>query len=88
MLDDTTDTPDPEDLVTLDSLKSIVARGQELPPNPYVDKLLMELEQKIKLGEDWEEKANICMQARCVLVLACACCTGDERFEYGELSVL
>ena len=55
------------DLVTVEELKVLVGRGQELPVNPAVDEILNELEQMLKVSQSWEEKASICLQAKYVI---------------------
>lgn len=58
------DEEDDVDLVTVEELKVLVDRGQELPVNPTVDEILHELEQTLKVSQSWEEKASICLQAK------------------------
>ena len=63
---DDSDDDDDIDLVTVEELKVLVGRGQELPVNPAVDEILNELEQTLKVSQSWEEKASICLQAKYV----------------------
>ena len=62
------------DLVTVEELKVLVGRGQELPVNPAVDEILNELEQMLKVSQSWEEKASICLQAKYVIARWCSMC--------------
>lgn len=55
---------DEDDLITIDDLKALVQRGRSLPAHPKVDELLFNMEQKVKKGEEWEEKAKICLDAK------------------------
>lgn len=38
--------------------------ANKLAPHPAVEKALAELHELISIGERWEEKAKICLQAR------------------------
>ena len=38
--------------------------ASKLAPHPAVEKALAELHELISIGERWEEKAKICLQAR------------------------
>lgn len=57
---------DRSNMVTLDQAKILMEQAGVLPPHPMVDKYLQELHELITLGEKWEDKAKICLQARYV----------------------
>ena len=52
--------------LTLDSIRSLMEQATSLAPHPTVEKSLADLQELITAGEKWEDKAKICLQARCV----------------------
>lgn len=50
--------------VSLDRIKCLISETSKLAPHPAVEKVLSELQELISVGERWEEKAKICLQAR------------------------
>ncbi|XP_054718406.1 lysine-specific demethylase 5A-like [Uloborus diversus] len=52
------------DLVTLEVLKKLLEKGINIPPHCTVEKVLAELQELLTMGERWEEKAKLCLQAR------------------------
>jgi len=52
--------------VTLDVMRDLMDAGVGLAPHPAVEKAMAELQELLTIGERWEEKARICLQARSV----------------------
>lgn len=50
--------------VTLEVLRKLLDKGVNLPPHPTVEKAMAELQELLTVGERWEEKAKVCLQAR------------------------
>ncbi|XP_069785350.1 lysine-specific demethylase 5C isoform X2 [Narcine bancroftii] len=50
--------------VTLDLLRPLLESGSRLEPQPAVDKAMVELQELVTIAERWEEKAQICLEAR------------------------
>ena len=63
---------DDTDLISIEDLETLTRRGHALSLHPDVDKVLAEIDHTLKIGQSWEEKASICLQARLVLP--------DEKF--------
>lgn len=51
-------------IIFLQDVKSLMGSANTLAPHPSVEKTLSELHELISVGERWEEKARICLQAR------------------------
>lgn len=54
------------DTVTLDTLRKLLEKGINVPPHSTVEKVMAELQNFLTVGETWEEKAKVCLQARLV----------------------
>lgn len=52
--------------LTLDCIRAVMERAACLAPHPTLERALGELNELVTTGEKWEEKAKICLQARCV----------------------
>ncbi|GCB86181.1 hypothetical protein scyTo_0026874, partial [Scyliorhinus torazame] len=52
--------------VTLDVMRPLIESGSKLAPNPAVEKAMAELQELVTISERWEEKAQICLEARYV----------------------
>ncbi|XP_078063186.1 lysine-specific demethylase 5C-like [Mustelus asterias] len=50
--------------VTLDVMRPLIESGSKLAPNPAVEKAMAELQELLTISERWEEKAQICLEAR------------------------
>ncbi|XP_022238310.1 lysine-specific demethylase 5A-like isoform X1 [Limulus polyphemus] len=50
--------------VTLDILRKLLDSGVNLPPHPSVEKAMAQLQELLTVGERWEEKAKVCLQAK------------------------
>ncbi|XP_038637949.1 lysine-specific demethylase 5C-like isoform X1 [Scyliorhinus canicula] len=50
--------------VTLDVMRPLIESGSKLTPNPAVEKAMAELQELVTISERWEEKAQICLEAR------------------------
>ncbi|XP_067880255.1 lysine-specific demethylase 5C isoform X2 [Heterodontus francisci] len=50
--------------VTLDVMRPLVESGSKLGQHPAVDKAMAELQELLTISERWEEKAQICLEAR------------------------
>ncbi|XP_051864987.1 lysine-specific demethylase 5C [Pristis pectinata] len=50
--------------VTLDLLRPLLESGSRLEPQPAVEKAMVELQELVTISERWEEKAQICLEAR------------------------
>ena len=58
---------DDNDLISIEDLETLTRRGHALSLHPDVDKVLAEIDHTLKIGQSWEEKASICLQARLVI---------------------
>ena len=58
---------DDTDLISIEDLETLTRRGHALSLHPDVDKVLAEIDHTLKIGQSWEEKASICLQARLVI---------------------
>lgn len=54
------------DMVTLDVLRKLLDKGINVPPHCTVEKVMAELQELLTVGERWEEKAKVCLQAKLV----------------------
>ncbi|XP_006002433.1 lysine-specific demethylase 5C isoform X2 [Latimeria chalumnae] len=50
--------------VTLDVMRSLMESGCNVAQNPAVEKAMAELQELLTISERWEEKAQICLEAR------------------------
>jgi len=55
---------DDEALVTLESLRTHLSSGVELPPHPLIEKQMAELQLVLMNVEQWEEKAKECLASK------------------------
>ena len=64
--------------VTLELMRKLIESGVGLSPHPACEKAMAELQKLLDISERWEEKARICLQARCVRdVYTCCTCVGS-----------
>ncbi|XP_043541940.1 lysine-specific demethylase 5C-like, partial [Chiloscyllium plagiosum] len=50
--------------VTLELMRPLIEAGSKLASNPAVEKAMAELQELLTISERWEEKAQICLEAR------------------------
>lgn len=50
--------------ISLETLRSLIEESSTLAPHPRVNKILTEMEQVVSVGEKWDERARVCLQAR------------------------
>ncbi|GCC44232.1 hypothetical protein chiPu_0028070, partial [Chiloscyllium punctatum] len=50
--------------VTLELIRPLIEAGSKLASNPAVEKAMAELQELLTISERWEEKAQICLEAR------------------------
>ncbi|XP_013916231.1 PREDICTED: lysine-specific demethylase 5C-like isoform X3 [Thamnophis sirtalis] len=54
----------PQDKVTLSVMRALITSGGGVSPSPAVDKAMAELQELLTIAERWEEKAQMCLEAR------------------------
>ncbi|XP_067935364.1 lysine-specific demethylase 5A-like [Watersipora subatra] len=52
-----------DELATVEELESLVTRGNAFSPHPEIEKVLTEMNQILTVGQSWEDKATVCLQA-------------------------
>lgn len=57
---------DPQ-VVTLDVMRKLIESGVVLAPHPALENAMAHLQELLTVSERWEEKARICLQARCII---------------------
>ncbi|XP_041035523.1 lysine-specific demethylase 5C isoform X2 [Carcharodon carcharias] len=63
-LDEVRETLAASGRVTLEVMRPLVESGSKLASNPAVEKAMAELQELLTISERWEEKAQICLEAR------------------------
>ncbi|XP_071961642.1 lysine-specific demethylase 5A-like [Antedon mediterranea] len=63
-LDDVRSSLSVPDNITLDTLRMLIDSGVSLAPHQAIEKAMAELQELLTVSERWEEKANICLQAK------------------------
>lgn len=54
----------PRGHIPLPELRGLVAAGTSVAPSPAVDKAMAELHELLAIAQRWEEKAQMCLEAR------------------------
>lgn len=54
----------PQDKVTLSVMRALITSGCGVAPSPAVDKAMAELQELLTIAQRWEEKAQMCLEAR------------------------
>uniref|UniRef100_A0A8D0HTP4 [histone H3]-trimethyl-L-lysine(4) demethylase n=1 Tax=Sphenodon punctatus TaxID=8508 RepID=A0A8D0HTP4_SPHPU len=54
----------PQERVTLAVMRALIASGCDMAPSPAVDKAMAELQELLTIAQRWEEKAQMCLEAR------------------------
>ena len=65
-LDDVRTTLADQDEVRLEAMRKLIESGVSLAPHPACEKAMAELQELLTVGEKWEEKARLCLQAKYV----------------------
>uniref|UniRef100_A0A803TFR1 [histone H3]-trimethyl-L-lysine(4) demethylase n=1 Tax=Anolis carolinensis TaxID=28377 RepID=A0A803TFR1_ANOCA len=54
----------PQDKVTLSVMRALITSGHGVAPSPAVEKAMAELQELLTIAQRWEEKAQMCLEAR------------------------
>lgn len=54
----------PQDKVTLSVMRALITSGCGVAPSLAVDKAMAELQELLTIAQRWEEKAQMCLEAR------------------------
>ncbi|XP_077185700.1 lysine-specific demethylase 5C isoform X2 [Paroedura picta] len=54
----------PQEKVTLSVMRALITSGCGVAPSPAVEKAMAELQELLTIAERWEEKAQMCLEAR------------------------
>ncbi|XP_042304071.1 lysine-specific demethylase 5C isoform X2 [Sceloporus undulatus] len=54
----------PQDKVTLSVMRALITSGCGVAPSPAVEKAMAELQELLTIAQRWEEKAQMCLEAR------------------------
>ncbi|XP_059499981.1 lysine-specific demethylase 5C, partial [Stegostoma tigrinum] len=63
-LDEVRETLAASGRVSLQVMRQLIEAGSKLAPNPAIQKAMAELQELFTISERWEEKAQICLEAR------------------------
>ena len=69
----------PRARVPLPIMRGLIQAGRTVAPGPAVDVAMAELQELLTIAQRWEEKAQMCLEARCV---------GGEGVEGGSCGLL